>query len=89
MLYSLGRLQIRDTVAFVSLNAIMMKKLHDATSQTIANALWAYDMVELDPPAELMTCWARDKLGMSEVVSQGEKASQPDDYNSESQCIDF
>jgi hypothetical protein len=68
MLYSLGKLGLKDTDSFESLSAILMSRLHAASSQAIANALWAFDAVELEPPLELMGCWAKEKLGMEDVA---------------------
>jgi hypothetical protein len=68
MLYSLGKLALKDHDAFKSLSAILMSQLHAASSQAIANALWAFDAVELEPPIELMGSWAKEKLGMEDVA---------------------
>lgn len=64
MIYALGKLHIRDSDLFNALSLILMNSIQGATSQAIANALWAYDNVALEPPIELMGCWAREKLGM-------------------------
>ena len=64
MLYALGKLRIKDTDTYDSLSSILMSQLQSASSQAIANALWAYDAVEMEAPIELMGCWAREKLGM-------------------------
>lgn len=64
MLYVLGRLQIRDEELFSALTSILSDKLHESTSQAIANSLWAHDAVRIDPPVELLSSWAQDKLGM-------------------------
>ena len=68
MLYALGKLQIQDAQTFERLSDILMSKLQSASSQAIANALWAFDAVELEPPIELIGGWAREKLGMEDVA---------------------
>jgi precorrin-6x reductase len=68
ILYSLGKLEIKDADAFESISNILMRQLQDASSQAIANALWAYDVVALDPPVGLMGCWAREKLGIHDIA---------------------
>lgn len=70
ILYALGKLQICDSKAFETLSYILMSQLQSASSQGIANALWAYDVVGLDPPRELLGCWAREKLGLEGVASK-------------------
>lgn len=68
MLLSLGRLEIRDREAFAALTQILVHRLNEAhavDSQTIANSLWAYDAVGLEPPPELLSTWAREKLGLT------------------------
>ena len=67
-LYALGRLQIRDPHAFSSLSSIMLNRMQEATSQAIANALWAHEVVDLEPPRELLDCWARDNLGLVAAI---------------------
>ncbi|KAL7540172.1 hypothetical protein ACHAXR_009919 [Thalassiosira sp. AJA248-18] len=64
MLFALGKLQIRDQEAFASLSSILRNRLHEANSQAIANALWAYEVVDITPPPELLSTWAQDRLGM-------------------------
>ena len=68
LMYALGKLGVRDENVFAQLSKVLMSKLHDASSQAIANALWAFDAVELEPPIELMGSWAREKLGMQDVA---------------------
>ena len=62
ILYALGKLRIRDESTFKSMNAVLMRELDTATSQTIANALWAHDNVDLQPPRQLFDSWAKEKL---------------------------
>ena len=65
MLFALGKLQIRDKDSFASLSSILMNQLHEATSQAIANALWAHEVVGFEVPPELLSTWAQDRLGMT------------------------
>ena len=67
ILYALGKLQIRDVHVYESLSCILMNHLHDASSQAIANALWAHDVVGIEPPMALMGCWAKERLGMNDI----------------------
>ena len=62
VLYALGRMRIRDEAAFASMNTVLMRQLETATTQTIANALWAHDNVDLQPPRQLFDSWAKEKL---------------------------
>ncbi|KAL7467025.1 hypothetical protein ACHAXS_007295 [Conticribra weissflogii] len=70
-LYALGRLQIRDEDSFSSLSAIMLNRMQEATSQAIANALWAHEIVDLQPPRELLDCWAHENLGLIAAFGKG------------------
>jgi len=65
MLFALGKLQIREREVFASLSSILRTQLHEATSQAIANALWAHEVVGIEPPPELLSTWAQDRLGMA------------------------
>jgi len=40
----------------------LMRQLEDATTQTIANALWAHESVDLVAPGQLFDSWAKEKL---------------------------
>ncbi len=62
VLYALGKMGIRDAEAFSSMNTVLMRQLDSATTQTIANALWAHDTVNLQPPRQLFDSWAKEKL---------------------------
>ena len=44
------------------MNTVLMRQLETATTQTIANALWAHDNVDLQPPRQLFDSWAKEKL---------------------------
>mmetsp|Transcript_18267 Transcript_18267/g.37965 ORF Transcript_18267/g.37965 Transcript_18267/m.37965 type:complete len:388 (+) Transcript_18267:1-1164(+) len=70
-LYALGRLQIRDEESFSSLSAIILNRMQEATSQAIANALWAHEIVDLQPPRELLDCWAQENLGLVAAFGEG------------------
>lgn len=62
VLYALGMMQIKDEETFSCMNSVLMGQLEEATSQTIANALWAHDIVGLVPPRLLFDSWAKEKL---------------------------
>lgn len=64
MIYALGRLNIRDELLFSELSSIIEKNIQNATSQAIANALWGHDMVDLAPPPDLLSYWARSLLSL-------------------------
>jgi hypothetical protein len=64
MIYALGRLNIRDELLFSELSSIIEKNIQSATSQAIANALWGHDMVDLAPPPDLLSFWARSLLSL-------------------------
>ena len=66
-IYALGRLGIRDQELFSALSSIIKNQIQDANSQTIANSLWAHDIVGLPAPPELLSAWARDTLGMDTI----------------------
>jgi len=62
VLYALGRMHIRDEETFSCMNAVLMRQLDKSTTQAIANALWAHDSVDLQPPRLLFDSWAKEKL---------------------------
>lgn len=62
VLYALGKMHIRDKKTFDCMNSVLMGSLDKATPQTIANALWAHDSVNLVPPRQLFDSWAKEKL---------------------------
>lgn len=64
MMYALGQLDIRDQDFFDRLSNIIVDGIANADSQTIANALWAYQAVYLPPPQNLINHWAQGKLGL-------------------------
>lgn len=66
MLFALGKLKLFENDAwFESLSSILRNRLHEATPQAIANALWAHEVVDIEPPPELLSTWAQDRLGMA------------------------
>ena len=69
VLYALGKMQIRDEETFSCMNSVLMRKLEDATTQTIANALWAHESVNLVAPGQLFDSWAREKLDIVGLYS--------------------
>jgi len=46
-----------------------MRQLEDATTQTIANALWAHESVDLVAPGQLFDSWAKEKLDIVGLYS--------------------
>lgn len=70
MLFALGKLQLFESDAlFESLSSVLRNRLHEATPQAIANALWAHDVVGIEPPPELLSTWAQDRLGIAVLGS--------------------
>lgn len=78
VLYALGRMLINDAKTFSAMNNVIMRNLDSATTQAIANALWAHDRLNLTPPQQLFDNWAREKLDL-----QGLFISESGDINSE------
>lgn len=62
VLYAFGRMHIRDEETFSCMNAVLMRQLDKSTTEAIANALWAHDSVNLQPPRLLFDSWAKEKL---------------------------
>lgn len=62
VLYALAKMCIRDEDTFFSMNQVLMRQPESATTQTIANALWAHETVGLLPPKQLFNSWAKEKL---------------------------
>ena len=67
ILYSLGRLNIRDEDIFRNLSHVIMKQIDETSAQAVANVLWAHRAVHLEPPQELLNRWANEKLGIVPV----------------------
>lgn len=62
VIYAMGTMMIRDDDLFDCMNRVVMNNLDEATTQTIANVLWAHDRVNLTPPQTLFDSWAKEKL---------------------------
>lgn len=69
-LYALGTLRFCDEEVFNKLSGIILSQIQDASAQAIANALWAYEVVDLEPPNELLNSWAIQRLGLVGVEFQ-------------------
>lgn len=68
VLYSLGRLNVRDELLFGKLSHLILLKVNDITSSSaIANVLWAHKMVGMNPPQAILDAWATKKLGLVPV----------------------
>lgn len=61
VLYAHGKLRIRDEELFQKMTQVLLKQLQCATPQAIANALWAYSSVRMQPPKDLFDRWAEQK----------------------------
>ena len=69
ILYSLGRMNIRDSDVFHYLTSHVLKyQVHTANAQTIANILWAHRTVHIEPPQQLLESWAMLKLPDLNIV---------------------
>ncbi|KAL9185229.1 hypothetical protein ACHAXT_003006 [Thalassiosira profunda] len=68
LLFVLGKLNVHDREAFACLSEVLVDRMHEADSQTIANALWAHDVVGIAAPPELLSTWAQTKLGLGTAV---------------------
>ena len=62
VMYALAKMMLRDEETFSCMNKVVMRNLDQATTQTIANLLWAHDRVNLTPPQQLFDSWAKEKL---------------------------
>ena len=67
IIYSLGRLNIRDEEVFNHLSSILMENIEETSAQAIANVLWAHRIVHIPPPRELLDRWTIKKLGLISV----------------------
>jgi hypothetical protein len=67
ILYSLGRLRIREEALFHHLTSILLEHIETTSAQGLANALWAHEAVFLEPPQILLDSWAQSKLGLVAV----------------------
>lgn len=64
ILFTMGKLGLRDKSAYDSLSGVIQRSVESASSQTITNTLWSYRKVGLTPPTRLLSSWSRDKLGL-------------------------
>jgi hypothetical protein len=63
ILYSLGRMNIRDRDVFHHLTDFVLEyQIKSANAQTIANILWAHSTVHIEPPQQLLERWTMLKL---------------------------
>jgi hypothetical protein len=67
ILFSLGRLQWKDETVYQKLSKIMIDQIQDVNAQSVANTLWAFRVVRLSPPQELLNTWAITRLGLVPV----------------------
>lgn len=67
VMYALGRMMIHDVQTFDAMNKVIMRNLDHATTQTIANALWAHDRLDLSPPQQLFDDWAKEKVDLTSL----------------------
>jgi hypothetical protein len=69
ILYSLGRMNIRDSDVFHYLTSYVLKhQIDTASAQTIANILWAHRTVHIEPPQQLLESWMILKLPDLKIV---------------------
>lgn len=64
VMFSLGMMGHRDVDLFAKLSTAMMENVDDTSSLSIANALTAYEAVDMAPPRILFDRWASEKLGI-------------------------
>lgn len=64
VLYALGKMKIRDKATFECMDEVLMRNLEGATTQAIANALWAHESVNIAPHRQLFDSWALEKLNI-------------------------
>lgn len=64
VLYALGKMKIRDKDTFECMDEVLMRNLDGATTQAIANALWAHECVNIAPHRQLFDSWALEKLNI-------------------------
>lgn len=70
IIYSLGRLNIRDEEVFRYLTSILMGNIEETSAQAVANVLWAHRIVHIPPPRELLDRWTIKKLGLVSFQSR-------------------
>ena len=64
ILYACAKMNFQDENIFSTMSKILMDQVDVATSQGVANAMWAHEQVGLTPPQGLMDEWAEQKLGI-------------------------
>ena len=65
VMFSLGMMGHRDADLFAKLSTAMMENIAASTSsESIANALMAYEAIDMAPPRILFDRWASEKLGI-------------------------
>jgi len=73
ILYSLGKLDIREEYAFETLSNLILQKVEggsEASSPTaIAQILWSHRQVHLKPPQVILDAWASKNLGLVPISS--------------------
>ena len=63
-MFSLGMMGHRDVDLFAKLSTAMMENIDETSSESIANALTAYEAIDMAPPRILFDRWASEKLGI-------------------------
>ena len=81
VMYALGRMLIHDSKTFDVMNYVIMRNLDHATTQTIANALWAHDRLDLTPPQQLFDNWAKEKLDIIGLVINEDHSNEISENN--------
>ena len=79
VMYALGKMYVRDEETFSCMNSIVMRNLDQATTQTIANTLWAHDRVNLTPPQQMFDSWAKEKLDIIGLYVDDQKVEVMED----------
>ena len=65
VMFSLGIMRHRNCVdLFAKLSTAMMENIDETSSESIANALTAYEAIDMAPPRILFDRWASEKLGI-------------------------
>lgn len=66
ILYACGKLQIRHIPTIEYMNQMLLENcMPDITAQAMANTLWAYHQLQLDPDPKLLNTWAFEKLQLT------------------------
>ena len=64
VMFSVGMMGHRDADLFAKLSTAMMENIDETSSESIANALTAYEAIDMAPPRILFDRWASEKLGI-------------------------